>query len=87
MLDGVESWTGTSGRDVIVLPQTYTTAAGDAVEINGLGGNDVLVGSNSTADDILGGDGNDILGGLAGDDELSGGAAATSSSAETATTS
>ena len=73
LLEGVERWIGTSGRDFIVLPQTYTSAVGDAVEINGLGGNDVLVGSNDTADDILGGDGNDILGGLAGDDELSGG--------------
>lgn len=74
LLNGVEAIVGTNGDDLITLPLFYTTAQGGAVQIEGAAGNDVLVGSNSTEDTILGGADDDLLAGLAGDDTLEGGA-------------
>jgi Ca2+-binding RTX toxin-like protein len=48
------------------------TDADDAVTINGLGGNDTLIGG-SAADSLNGGEGNDTLIGNAGNDTLNGG--------------
>jgi Ca2+-binding RTX toxin-like protein len=74
LLNGVEAIVGTNGDDLIALPLFYLTAQGGAVQIEGAAGDDVLVGSNSTEDTILGGADNDLLAGLAGDDTLEGGA-------------
>jgi Ca2+-binding RTX toxin-like protein len=49
------------------------SSRGDTLNyVNGLGGNDIIRGSNKT-DVLVGGEGNDILSGLAGDDGLFGG--------------
>jgi Ca2+-binding RTX toxin-like protein len=71
-IEGVESFVGTNGRDLISLPETYSSAQGGAVEIAGGAGDDTLVGSASTDDSILGGNHSDLLAGLAGEDELFG---------------
>lgn len=73
LLNGVEAIVGTNGDDLITLPLIYTTAQGGAVQIEGAAGDDVLVGSGSTEDTILGGADDDLLAGLAGDDTLTGG--------------
>jgi Ca2+-binding RTX toxin-like protein len=46
---------------------------GGGGRIEGMAGNDTLVGSSGYAETIDGGDGNDLIYGLAGDDDLSGG--------------
>ena len=55
LLSGIERILGTDGNDLIALPSVYTSAEDDEVEIDGDDGNDVLVGSDSTDDDIWAG--------------------------------
>ena len=81
-MSGVERIIGTDGIDLIALPTDYTNGA----TIEGLGGNDVLVGSNNRADTILGGTGDDVVAGRGGNDRLAGGAGADQVGAAVATT-
>jgi len=68
-IEGVPTYTGTSGNDVKVGTTTGTNI------MLGLGGNDTLTGGDG--DDMLkGGNGNDTLNGGAGNDYLDGGAGA-----------
>ena len=70
-LSGVESATLTGGAGNNVINAGAFTLGG--VTLNGLAGNDTLVGG-SKADTLNGGDDDDILKGGAGDDALDGGA-------------
>jgi T1SS-143 domain-containing protein len=72
-LSGVETFVGTSGDDVILLPKGYTTSDAPFIEIQGGRGNDTLQGSDSQADRIDGGADDDLISGLGGNDELHGG--------------
>jgi len=71
-LSGVEKFVGTDGDDIILLPKTYTTSDAAVIQIDGGKGNDVLQGSDSQADKITGGIGNDWISGLGGNDQLYG---------------
>ncbi|MGI2034674.1 DUF5801 repeats-in-toxin domain-containing protein [Rhizobium panacihumi] len=71
-LSGVERFIGTAFSDVIMLPTGYTSGT-DPIYIDGGAGADFLQGSNAQADHIVGGDGDDWISGLGGDDRLEGG--------------
>jgi Ca2+-binding RTX toxin-like protein len=71
-ISGVEEIDGSSGNDLIALPNGYTADGGVGVTIYGNGGNDTITGS-AAGDTIDGGTGHDVLAGLGGDDYLSGG--------------
>lgn len=70
MLESVEEIVGTSGNDIILLPENYTN---DALQtfISGGAGNDSIGGSNMK-DFVWGGDGDDLISTLGGDDTVFG---------------
>ncbi len=72
-LSGIETFIGTDGNDIILLPKGYTTSDAASIAIEGGSGNDILQGSNSQSDRIDGGADDDWISGLGGNDELHGG--------------
>jgi T1SS-143 domain-containing protein len=71
-MSGVEAIDGTSGRDVIIVSESYLSDAnGGGIEISGGAGNDTL-GGGAGSDLISGGNDDDLVSGLAGDDTLYG---------------